>query len=144
MDFVVGKAMTSLNEILNDLAALQGWEERYEYVIDLGRGLPPFPREAMVERNLVRGCTSTVHMTLAWKGVSDRHLELQLTSDALIVNGLLAIVYAAYNGLSPAAASAMNLPEKLERIGLLEHLSPNRRHGFASVLARIGAFTDQD
>jgi cysteine desulfuration protein SufE len=136
--------MTSLNNILNDLAALEGWEERYEYVIDLGRELPAFPREAMVDANLVRGCTSTVYMTLAWKGVSDPYLELQLTSDALIVSGLLAIVHAAYNGRGPADAKAMNLPEKLEKIGLLEHLSPNRRHGFASVLARIGAFTGQD
>jgi cysteine desulfuration protein SufE len=136
--------MASLNEILSDLAALQGWEERYEYVIDLGRGLPPFPREAMVEKNRVRGCTSTVYLTMGWKGAGDPCLELQLTSDALIVNGLLAIVHAAYNGRSHADARAMNLPEKLEQSGLLEHLSPNRRHGFASVLARIGAFVGRD
>lgn len=129
--------MDDLHLILSDLASLPGWEERYEYIIDLGRQLPPFPAEQMTEANLVRGCTSTVYMTIGWKmGI----LELGLTSDALIVNGLLALVYIAYNGQSKRDAQIIDLPMLLERTALLEHLSPNRRHGFASVLERVGRF----
>ncbi|HEX2858836.1 MAG TPA: SufE family protein [Alphaproteobacteria bacterium] len=129
--------MDDLQLILSDLAVLPGWEERYEYIIDLGRQLPPFPPAQMTEANLVRGCTSTVYMTIGWnKGM----LELGLTSDALIVNGLLALVYAAYHGQTKRDAQVVNLPMLLERTALLEHLSPNRRHGFASVMERVFKF----
>jgi cysteine desulfuration protein SufE len=129
--------MPPLAALLDDLKALDDWESRYGYVIDLGRRLPPMAATAMTEPNRVRGCTSAVYLTLAWQNGT---LDLALASDALIVSGLLAIIRAAYQGRTRAEALALDLPALLEPTNLLTHLSPNRRNGFASVLARINHF----
>lgn len=126
--------MITLPEALEALHLLPDWEQRYTFVIDLAKQLPPMPPEEKNAANLVPGCTSQVWMTLTW---GDGKLNLHLDSDALIVKGLLTLVYLAYNGKTEQEIAAYNLEEQLHSTQLLNHLSPNRRNGFISVLAAL-------
>lgn len=124
----------TLAEALETLALLPDWEQRYTFVIELARALPPMPATEKVVENLVRGCTSQVWLVVNWQGdKTDIHLD----SDALIVRGLMALIWLAYNGKTRAEIAAINLSELLAPTHLLTHLSPNRRNGFASVVATL-------
>ncbi len=126
--------MTTLNEALETLSLLPDWEQRYTYVIELARSLPPMQPEHKTDANLVPGCTSRVWLVVGWNGDKT---AIQLESDALIVKGLMALVYMAYNGKTKPEIAALNLPELLQPTHLLQHLSPNRRNGFTSVVTRL-------
>jgi cysteine desulfuration protein SufE len=125
---------TTLAEALEALTLLPDWESRYGYLIDLAKQLPPFPEDAKTEANFVKGCTAQVWLLAEF--VEDK-LQLKLASDALIVQGLLGLLWLAFNGKTQAEIAATNLPDLLAPTGLLQHLSPNRRSGFAAVTARI-------
>lgn len=128
---------TTLAEALETLALLADWEQRFGYVVELADELPPMPEAHKTEVNRVRGCTSQVWMTHGWD--AEGRLNLGLESDAVLVRGLLALVWLAYQGKTKAEAAAINLPALLEPTGLPTHLSPNRRSGFASVVAHVQA-----
>ncbi|TKW61751.1 MAG: SufE family protein [Blastochloris viridis] len=128
--------MTTLNEALETLSLLPDWEQRYTYVIELARTLPPMPAAEKTEDNLVPGCTSRVWLTVGWNNdKTDIHLE----SDALIVKGLMALVHMAYHHKTREEIAALDLPELLKPTNLMQHLSPNRRNGFVSVVKRLQA-----
>lgn len=130
--------MTTLHEALEAFPLLPDWESRFEYLIDLSKTLPPMPAALQTEENKVRGCTSQVWMLVSWNGTGEgATLNLNLESDAMIVRGLLALVWLAYNGKTRAEMAQIDLPELLKPTGLLSQLSPNRRNGFASVLATL-------
>lgn len=124
----------TLPEVLETMPLLPDWEQRYGYVLELAKLLPAFPEEAKTEANFVPGCTSAVWMTQGW---DEGKLVLHLASDAVIVQGLLALVWLAYNGKTREEITATDLPTLLAESGLLQHLSPNRRSGFAAVVARV-------
>lgn len=124
----------SLQEALETLSLLPDWEQRYTYLIELVKVLPPMPEAEKIPTNMVKGCISQVWLTHTWK---DGKLSLQLDSDAVIVKGLLALVFLAFNGQAKTQIAHINLPELLAPTQLLNHLSPNRRSGFAAVTARI-------
>ena len=130
--------MTTLAEALETLSLLPDWESRYGYVLDLAKALPPFPEADKNQANFVPGCTAQVWETHAWQ--HDK-LVLNLASDALIVQGLLAIVWLAFNGKTKTEIAATDLPALLAPTHLLQHLSPNRRNGFAAVTQRIKSFS---
>ncbi len=121
-------------EALETLQLLPDWESRYGFLIELAKVLPPFPEAAKNEANFVKGCTAQVWMTGEF---TEEKLQLKLASDALIVQGLLALLWLAFNGKSRAEITAIHLPELLAPTHLLNHLSPNRRSGFAAVTYRI-------
>ncbi|RYG60073.1 MAG: SufE family protein [Alphaproteobacteria bacterium] len=126
--------MTTLHEALETLSLLPDWENRYTYLIELARNLPTMPVEEKTDATLVPGCTSRVWLVVGWQGdKTDIHLD----SDALIVRGLMALVHLAYNGKTREEIAAINLPEIIAPTNLLQHLSPNRRNGFASVLKTL-------
>lgn len=124
----------TLPKALETLTLLPDWESRYTYIIELAKVLPPMPEAEKTPTNLVRGCTSQVWLTHHWQ---DERLQLHLASDALIVSGLLALAYLAYNDKTAAEIATLNLAQQLASSQLLDHLSPNRRNGFASVLAKL-------
>lgn len=130
--------MITLSEALETLQLLPDWEQRYTFVIELARTLPPMAEEEKIPANLVRGCTSQVWMTINWN--ADR-TDIHLESDALIVRGLMALVWLAYNNKTRAEIAGINLPELLAPTHLLTHLSPNRRNGFASVVKSLRELT---
>lgn len=126
--------MTTLSEALETLSLLPDWENRYTYLIELARNLPPMQMDEKTDATLVPGCTSRVWLVVGW---NDEKTDIHLDSDALIVRGLMALVHLAYNGKTKSEIAAINLPEIIAPTNLLQHLSPNRRNGFASVIKTL-------
>ena len=126
--------MTTLAEIEENFALFDDWDGRYDYLIELGRSLPPFPEAERTDANLVRGCQSRVWLVCR---LENGRLRLAIDSDALIVRGLAAIVLATYDGKTPQEALALDTLALFERLGLLAHLSPTRGNGLRAMIERI-------
>ena len=128
----------TLSEIQSDFAMLDEWEDRYRYVIELGRALPPLPEILKTEANKVRGCASQVWLaTSTDKSPAGKHLKMQGMSDALIVQGLIAVLFAAYDGKSADDILHTDAQAVFAGLGLKEHLTPQRSNGLASMVERI-------
>ncbi|WP_020209397.1 SufE family protein [Gilvimarinus chinensis] len=122
------------DDIVDTLSFFDGWEERYKYIIDLGKELPPLADEHKTEQNLVRGCQSQVWLV---SRLQDERLHFSADSDAFIVKGLLAVVLAAYNGKTPAEVSEFDIEGYFEQLNLLNHLSATRGNGLKAMVQRI-------
>jgi cysteine desulfuration protein SufE len=121
--------------IQETLALLGDWEDRYAYLIDLGRKLPPYPETLRDEAHKVPGCTSQVWMAHRWE--EGGRLRMDVDSDAHLVKGLLAILMALYNDRTPDQIRTEDPKTRFAVLGLEGHLSPNRRNGFFAVATRI-------
>ena len=119
--------------IADEFAFFGDWTERYQYLIDLGRKLPPFPDALKTDEHKVTGCQSQVW--LAPSGDAQR-LEFLAISDSAIVSGLIALLLRVYSGRSASEILATE-PKFIEAIGLAKHLSPTRSNGLAAMLAAI-------
>ena len=121
-------------DIVDNLSFFDSWDDRYKYIIDLGKELPPMDVADHVDENLIRGCQSKV-----WLSSESREgrLYFNVDSDAFIVKGLLAIVMAAYNGKTPAEIRAFDIQGFFESIDLMRHLSTTRGSGLQAMVARI-------
>ena|ERR1700674_4855672 len=129
----------TIDDIIENFALLDDWDDRYRYVIELGRALAPLPDALRNDANKVQGCASQVW--LATKAEADRKGEPALTfigdSDAHIVRGLIAILFALYSGRAARDILATDALAVFERLGLREHLTPQRSNGFRSMVDRI-------
>jgi cysteine desulfuration protein SufE len=121
-------------DILDTLGFFDAWDERYKYIIDLGKELPPLPDEFHTADRLVRGCQSQVWIETAVVGGK---LQLAVDSDAFIVKGLLGIVLAAYNNKTPQQVLDFDIDAYFGDLDLLRHLSPTRGNGLRAMVARI-------
>ncbi len=130
---------TSLDEIIESFEFLDDWDDRYRYLIELGRSLEPLAESAHNDANKVRGCASQVWLeTRVDKDSSgDPVLYLKGDSDAHIVRGLVALVLAIYSGKSASAILATDAQGLFERLGLSTHLTPQRSNGIRSMVERI-------
>ena len=124
----------SLQSLIDDFALFDDWEDRYRYLIDLGRKLPVMDERLKIEENLVKGCTSRVWMAA---DVKDGVLMFTADSDAHIVRGLIAILYQAYNGKSLTKIKDTDIEDGFAQMGLDQNLSPNRRNGFFAMVEEI-------
>ncbi|MAO41102.1 MAG: Fe-S cluster assembly protein SufE [Pseudohongiella sp.] len=132
------------DDIVDTLAFFDSWDDRYKYIIDLGRELPPMADEHKVDDNLIRGCQSQVWLvTREEQGSQDGILYFDVDSDAFIVKGLLAIVMAAYNGKTADEILAFDIQAYFESIDLMRHLSPTRGSGLQAMVARIQQIASQ-
>jgi cysteine desulfuration protein SufE len=123
-------------DILEALAFFDSWEDRYKYIIDLGKELPVLAEQYRTEENLVRGCQSQVWLL---SRQADGKLYFEADSDAFIVKGLLGVVLAAYNGRTAAEILAFDIDSYFERLNLLKHLSATRGNGLQAMVQRIQA-----
>ncbi len=128
-----GTDITS-EDIIETLGFFDSWDDRYKYIIDLGKELQPLPEEARQDENLIRGCQSQVWLVSREEG--DR-LYFSVDSDAFIVKGLLAIVMAAYNGKTPKQILDFDIEGYFGEVDLMRHLSPTRGSGLQAMVARI-------
>lgn len=130
----------TIDAIIDDFSVLDDWEDRYRYVIELGKSLAPLPEAAHSETNRVRGCVSQVWLEAApdrssspprmfWRGDSDAH----------IVRGLVALTLAFFNGRTPEETLAGDALALYRELGLAEHLTPQRSNGVRSMVERIKA-----
>lgn len=122
--------------IEEDLGFFDDWEERYRYLIDLGKALPEMPDNLKTPDNIVHGCTSQVWLKANLSSETNQ-VQLQMDSDALIVRGLLALVAAAYAGKPPEAIVAYDINALFDRLDLLSHLSMTRGNGLQAMVQRI-------
>jgi len=132
----------TIETITSDFELLDDWEDRYRYVIELGRGLPPLRAEDRTEANKVRGCVSQVWLaTRVSEDPATREPRLHFVgdSDALIVRGLVAILFALVDGRTADEILATDAHARLARLGLKEHLTPQRSNGLASMVERVRA-----
>jgi len=131
----------TIDEITENFSLLDDWDDRYRYVIELGRTLAPLPEPARIEANKVQGCASQVWLTTEVKpdGAAGPVLSFVGDSDAHIVRGLIAILFAVYSGKSARDILATDAVAVFEQLGLREHLTPQRSNGFRSMVDRIRA-----
>lgn len=123
-------------DVVEEFSFLDDWVQRYQYLIDLGRRLPPFPDELRTEENRIRGCQSQVWFVP--RRVGDR-LQFQAISDAAIVSGLIALLLRIYSGKRPREILDTP-PDFVQELGLETHLSPTRSTGLHSMLEAIRRF----
>lgn len=127
---------TLIDDVTSAFEFLDDWEERYAFIIDLGRQLPPFPDDERIEKNYVHGCQSQVWLIHHYDEASGK-LYLLMDSDAMIVRGLAAIVLVALNGKSPRDLLATDIDELFEQLDLFRHMSPTRGNGLRSMVGKI-------
>ncbi|HET7681541.1 MAG TPA: SufE family protein [Xanthobacteraceae bacterium] len=129
----------TINEITENFSLLDDWDDRYRYVIELGRSLPPFPEEARTESNKVQGCSSQVWLTTRMQpnGAHGPVLTFLADSDAHIVRGLIAILFALYSGKPARDILSIDALRVFDRLGLRENLTPQRSNGLRSMVERI-------
>ena len=134
-------AMTAVDEIVENFTLLDEWDDRYRYVIELGRTLSPLPAGAHIDTNKVQGCASQVWLLTHVKedGSAGPFLTFEGDSDAHIVRGLIAILFALYSGKSAREILATDALALFDRIGLRENLTPQRSNGLRSMVERIRA-----
>lgn len=131
----------NLQDLAENFALFDDWEERYKYLIDLGRGLPPMDEALKTEATIVKGCTSRVWMMCDTDDAGQYHFIAD--SDAHIVRGLIAIVLSAYEGKTAAEIKEIDIEAAFTNIGLDQHLSPNRRNGFFAMVERVRALSQR-
>ena len=121
-------------EIIDDLAFFDDWEQRYQYIIDLGKALPAMPEADKTPDKLVKGCQSSVWLVA---GVENGKVQFTVDSDAVIVQGLLALVMAAYNNKSPQDILAFDIDSYFTELDLERHISPTRGNGLRAIVGKI-------
>lgn len=128
-----------INEIIDNFSLLDEWDDRYRYLIELGRTLPPLPDEDRTDANKVQGCASQVWMTtrIAPGGNGNPVLTFDGDSDAHIVRGLVAVLFALNSGKHAREILDNDAIALFEQLGLREHLTPQRSNGFRSMVDRI-------
>ncbi len=129
---------TSLEDVEETFSLMDDWEDRYRYLIELGRKLPPLSEDEHVEQNKVRGCASQVWIVTRPDPEDAERLVFIGDSDAHIVKGLIAVLLLIFSGRTRAEIAAIDARKILEQLGLAEHLSPMRTNGLFSMLQRIG------
>lgn len=129
--------MTSIEQLIDDFSFLDGWEDRYAYVLELGKTLAPLSEEEHNDETHVEGCVSQVWLVTEDEGNS--HLTFRGDSDSQIVKGLIAILLVMFSGKSPKEILDTDAETLLGKLGLDQHLTPQRANGLAAMVRRIKA-----
>lgn len=134
----------TLDEIRENFSLLDDWEDRYRYVIELGKELEPLAEEDHGDDNKVRGCVSQVWLKPALSGdPTDPVLTFRGDSDALIVRGLVAILHATYSGKRASEVLAIDPEAIFNELNLREHLTPQRSNGLRSMVERLRRIAEE-
>ncbi|WP_299147557.1 SufE family protein [uncultured Tateyamaria sp.] len=127
-------ATAAFEEIVEDFEFLEDWEDRYRHVIEQGKAMDPLPDALKVPATKVDGCASQVWLHPV---IEDGRFHFDGESDAMIVNGLIAVLRNLYNGLTPAEVLAVDARAEMVRLGLNDHLSAQRSNGLRAMIERI-------
>jgi len=120
-------------DIIDEFSMFEDWEERYQYMIDLGKTLPLIDEQFKTEDNIIKGCQSKVWVHAEF---NDNKIEFTADSDAIITKGIIAILIRVYSNQSPKAIMEANT-DFIDEIGLKEHLSPTRANGLVSMIKQL-------
>jgi cysteine desulfuration protein SufE len=127
----------SLERIEKGFRIMPSWEDRYRFLVQLGRKLEPLEEEAKIEANRVQGCTSNVWLVPDLSADEPPRITFRADSDAHIVKGLVALLLVIYSGRTPEEIQEVDAQAILERLDLQAHLSPSRSNGLFSMMERI-------
>ena len=134
---------SAFEAVSKNIETAAGWQQKYRQIMLLGKQLPVMPEVLKVDDALVKGCESKV-----WLYIDFDHTENSLVlagdSDTRIVKGLLALILALYNGLTPEQAAQINAYDEFERLGLISHLSPSRGNGIKAMVDKIQTMAEQN
>ncbi|MCB1353556.1 MAG: SufE family protein [Rhodobacteraceae bacterium] len=136
-------AAQDFEDIAADFDFLDDWEDRYRYVIELGKKMPPLDEALKSPATKVEGCASQVWIVPRLEGEgADARFEFDGDSDAMIVRGLIAVLHSLYSGLTVREVAAVDAPAELGRLGLEGHLSTQRSNGLRAMVGRIRAIAE--
>ena len=133
-------ATQNFEDIVDDFEFMDDWEDRYRYVIELGKAMDPLDDAFRVDANKVHGCASQVWLQ---SYIEDGVYRFDGDSDALIVRGLIAVLRALYNDVPTEKIAAIDAPAELARLGLNDHLSSQRSNGVRAMVERIRSVAAQ-
>jgi cysteine desulfuration protein SufE len=137
---VSSTAPVTIEELFAEFQELGDWDAQCDYLIDLGHELPKLPESAKTSENRVHGCQSTVWLDAHLKPDEPPVVEFIANSDAIIVNGLIAVLMAMYNHRTPVEILQIDAPGVFAKLGLERHLSSQRRNGLFGMVERIRRF----
>ena len=123
-----------INELIEDFSFFDSWEDKYQYLIDMGRNVPQMDEALKTEENKMKGCQSLVYFYQYYN--KDGTITFLANSDAAIVQGLIALMLKVFSGKKPQEILDTNI-NFLEQIGLNDHLSPTRKNGLSSLVSSI-------
>jgi cysteine desulfuration protein SufE len=129
----------TIDELIDNFSFLDGWEEKYQYVIDLGHKLEPLDESFKTDDWKVHGCQSQVWLV---PKVTDGKICFRGDSDAILVKGIIAIVLMIYNNKTPAEIKSIDVIKIFAKLGLEENLTPSRRNGMMSMVEKIRQYAD--
>lgn len=132
------------DELIDNFSLFDDWEDRYRYLIDLGRKLEALPDEAKTEETRVEGCVSQVWMVSRVEAGDPPRIHFDADSDSQIVKGLIAVLKAVYDGKTSDEIRVADIDGVFAKLGLDKHLSPNRRNGFHAMVQRIESWAAGD
>lgn len=136
---MANEVQAAQDEVVAEFAIFDDWMDRYQYLVDLGRRLPPLAEHELVDDNKIKGCQSQVWFVAAEE---DGRLQFRAISDAAIVSGLIAVLLRIYSGRRPA--EILDTPaDFVSQLGLDQHLSPTRSNGLAAMLTAIRRFATE-
>lgn len=128
----------TIEEVTEEFQELEDWDERYDLIIDLGRELPKLPEELQTQENLVHGCMSTVWLATRVEPTDEqKRIDILADSDSIIVKGLIVLLMSFYSGQPASEIVRKDAGEFFARLGLNQHLSPQRRNGLFSMVKRL-------
>lgn len=130
----------TVDELIENFAYLDSWEEKYQYVIELGHTLEPLEENFKTEQWKVKGCQSQVWLVPEFK---DGKIRFRGDSDAILVKGIIAIVLLIYNNRTPEEIKNVDVTEIFVKLGLEENLTPSRRNGMMSMVEKIRQYAAQ-
>lgn len=133
----------TVDELIEEFEELEDWDERYDLIIDLGRELPALPEELQSEEYIVKGCMSLVWLKTEVVDTEKKIIQIQADSDSIIVKGLIVILIAHYNEKSAGEILKSDAIDLFEKLGLNQHLSPQRRNGLYSMVKRLKQLAEE-
>ena len=134
LELIMASGMASVKSIIEDFSFFESWEDKYQYLIDLGRNVPAMDEALKVDKNKLKGCQSVVYFSSFEN--KDGTIKFLANSDAAIVQGLIGLMLKVFSDRTPQEIFDINI-DFLEKIGLDEHLSPTRKNGLSSLISSI-------
>ena len=129
----------TVEQLISDFEECFDWDDRFRYVIDLGKKLPPLDTSVKTEENRILGCQSDAWMVAEVREEGGRRLYFAADSDTFIVKGLIAVVVVAYSGKTPSEILAFDIDALFDQLDLKKHLSPVRGNGLVAMVKKIKA-----
>ncbi len=123
--------------LVSNFELFSRWEEKYQYLLDLAKKLPPFPEQYRTEENRIHGCQSQVWMHMSWSDDTHPIFTFDADSDAFLVRGIIAVLFILFTGKSKSEILGMSPMKELEKLDLQSHLSPTRNNGLHAMVSAI-------